>query len=391
MRLLHTSDWHLGHVLYNYDRREEQRAMLDQMADIVRQEQPDVFLLAGDVYDSSQPSAAVQTLFAEAMVRIHEACPSMRIICISGNHDSSSKHVIFQTPWEFLNVSMLGMVPRDEAHFQDLIVKVEGKGYVVAVPYVADRNRPEGLFQQLQEQVALLNEQEQFPVALMAHLAVSGSDFKGHENATETMVGGMECQSLEVFGEGFDYVALGHIHRAQTLRGSNGRVRYCGTPLAISFDEAMGEEEHGVTLVEIGTHGDKPMIRNIPINNIRPLVTLPVEGFADWPEVRQEFEDFPPYLPAYIRLNVLIDGRLPAIANEEAQQIAEEKQSRFCLINTKRKVSSKQKSDHQHYTTSEFQKMDPMEVARLYVESKGDVFDDELKTMFTTVMKELAL
>lgn len=387
MRILHTSDWHLGHVLYNYDRREEQGAMLEQMAAIVKQEQPDVFLLAGDVYDSTQPSSSVQKMFANAMVRIHEACPSMRIICISGNHDSGSKHVIFKTPWELLNVSMLGMLPREEEGDQDLIVNIEGKGYVVAVPYTPDRLLPEGLFVRLQEQVASMNEQEQLPVVLMAHLAVSGSDYRGHDNASETVVGGMECQSLETFGEGYDYVALGHIHRAQTLRGSKGRVRYSGTPLAVNFDEAMDEEEHGVTLVEISAHGDLPSIKVIPIHNPRPLVTLPVDGFGEWPEVRQLFGSFPDDIPAYIRLNVLVDGRLPVGANDEAQQIAALKQCRYCLINAKRKDQVVPSSGFQAMTTTEFQQMTPMEVAQRYLESQGDVFDEGLATLFNEVMK----
>ena len=80
MKILHTSDWHLGHTLYNYDRTEEQLAMLSQMVHIVERERPDVFLLCGDVYHTSQPSASVQTMMAEALVRIHAANPLMTIV-----------------------------------------------------------------------------------------------------------------------------------------------------------------------------------------------------------------------------------------------------------------------------------------------------------------------
>ena len=385
MKILHTSDWHLGHALYNYDRRDEQQSMLDQMAELVRVEQPDVFLLAGDVYDSTQPSASVQTLFSEALLKIHEACETMLIVCIAGNHDSSSKHMIFHSPWERMNVIMLGGISRD-AELSDYILKVGDKGFVVAVPYAADRNMPEDFFKKLQEQVAQQN-QEQLPVVLMAHLAVAGSDFKGHDNISETMVGGIDCQSVEVFGEGYDYIALGHIHKAQFVQGTENRVRYCGTPIPISFDEAMGEQEHGITIVEMKRHGDKPTLRIVPINNPHPLVTLPLEDFAEWETVRQQFEAFPDDIPAYVRLNVLVDGHLPATANEEAQQIGSRKQCRFCLINAKRKVSAGQNTGYQLFTTSEFQKINPMEVARLYLEAKGDKFDDGLMALFHEVMK----
>lgn len=389
MKILHTSDWHLGHLLYNYDRREEQLAMLDQMAELVRVEHPDVFLLAGDVYDSSQPSASVQTLFSEGLLKIHEACEDMRIVCIAGNHDSGSKHTIFRGPWAKLNVTMLGNVNRDVEDISEYVVKIEGKGYVVAVPYTAERNMPDDFFKKLEVQVAQQN-QEQLPVVLMAHLAVSGSDFRGHENANDTVVGGLECQQAEVFGEGYDYVALGHIHKAQFIHGSEHRVRYCGTPIPVSFDEAMGTGEHGVTVVELDHHGDKPSVRTVAFTNPRPLVNLPLEGFGEWEDVKRQFEAFPNDIPAYVRLNVLVDGHLPVAANDEAQQIASSKQCRFCLINMKRKAQAQQGTAYQHFTTSEFQKMTPLEVARMFLETKQEPDVDDLLNLFETAMKEVS-
>ena len=80
MKILHTSDWHLGHSLYGYDRSEEQADMLAQIEDIVREQSPDAFVVSGDLYHTGQPSAAVQTLFTQAVMRIHAACPSMVIV-----------------------------------------------------------------------------------------------------------------------------------------------------------------------------------------------------------------------------------------------------------------------------------------------------------------------
>lgn len=94
MKILHTSDWHLGHMLYNYDRTAEQGAMLYQMIHLVERHQPDVFLVAGDIFHTSTPSASVQTMLAEAIVEIHKACPEMTIVLTAGNHDSASKHEI---------------------------------------------------------------------------------------------------------------------------------------------------------------------------------------------------------------------------------------------------------------------------------------------------------
>ena len=100
MKLIHTSDWHLGHTLYNYDRTEEQQAFLQQLAEIVEREQPDALLVSGDVYHYSSPSASVQKMYTEAMLEIHRRCPSMTIVVTAGNHDSSSKLEITQSLWE---------------------------------------------------------------------------------------------------------------------------------------------------------------------------------------------------------------------------------------------------------------------------------------------------
>lgn len=151
MKILHTSDWHLGHTLYNFDRTEEQRAMLQQMIQLVKVERPDVFLLCGDVYHTSQPSAAVQTLFTNALVKIHEAHPEMSIIITAGNHDSGTKHEIFRTPWRALNVYAIGSIDKDRP--DEHIIEIPGKGYIVAIPYVHERNIPAGFFQRLLDEV----------------------------------------------------------------------------------------------------------------------------------------------------------------------------------------------------------------------------------------------
>ena len=104
MKILHTSDWHLGHVLYNNDRSEEQKTMLEQIISIVQNHKPEVFLIAGDVYHTSQPSSSIQTLFANSIMSLHNANPKMQIIITAGNHDSAIKHEIFRQPWQALNV-----------------------------------------------------------------------------------------------------------------------------------------------------------------------------------------------------------------------------------------------------------------------------------------------
>lgn len=382
MKILHTSDWHLGHTLYNYDRTEEQLAMLEQMVSIVEEQKPDVFLLCGDVYHTPQPSAAVQTMLSDGLVRIHEANPQMTIVMTAGNHDSGTKHEIFQTPWKALKVYAIGQLEKED--LDEHIIEVSGKGWIVAVPYANERNIPEGFFQQLLDRVAEKNA-EDLPVVMTAHTTVKGCDFTGHDHATEYTVGGIDSLELEEMGEGYDYLALGHIHHGQFVHSGKHNVRYSGTPLPVGFDENF---THSVSIVEIDKHGEIPAVREIDIRNPHPLVTLPTDGLATWEEAKELLSKFPNDIPAYIRLNVEIEDFLPVEANAEAASLTEGKQCRFCCINAKRKTVSQ--NDVKVLTVQEFQSEKPIEIAKRYAEYEGISFDDEMQTMFNEVMDMVA-
>ena len=158
--------------------------MLLQMVQIVKEQKPDVFLLCGDVYHTPQPSSAVQTMLTNALLDIHKAHPEMVIVMTAGNHDSGSRHEIFQQPWRELNVYAIGQIERENV--DEHIIDVPGKGYVIAVPYCTERNMPEGFFQQLTD---LVNERnsEGLPVVMTAHTTVRGCDFTGHDHATDAI------------------------------------------------------------------------------------------------------------------------------------------------------------------------------------------------------------
>lgn len=374
MRILHTSDWHLGHSLYNYDRTQEQQYMLLQMINIVREQKPDAFIISGDIYHTPQPSAAVQTMLTNALVDIHNANPEMTIVVTAGNHDSCSKHDIFKTPWKAMNVYTIGSV--DIKHPEDLIVEIPGKGFIIAVPYVNERKLNEGFFQQLIDCVEKENGKGQ-PVIMMAHTTVGGADFTGHDNSNDYTVGGIDSYSIEDMGRGYDYLALGHIHHAQFIHGSNHRARYSGTPLAVSFDERF---KHSVSIVDIDKHGDIPTVEEIEIDTHRPLVTLPTEGFASWEDAKALLKDYPDDIEAYIRLNVEVDDFLPTEANAEALLLTEEKKCRFCTINAQR--VKKQGLTAKGMSIQEFKTEAPIDIARRYAEDTGICFDDEMAEMF---------
>ena len=381
MKILHTSDWHLGHTLYNYDRTEEQMAMLLQMVNIVREQKPDVFLLCGDVYHTPQPSAAVQTMFTNALVEIHDANPDMTIIITAGNHDSGTKHDIFRTPWKAWKVYTVGSVDANQK--EDLVIEIPGKGYVIAVPYANERNMPKGLFQELLD-IANEKNVDNLPVVMMAHTTIRGCDFSGHENGTEYAVGGIDSYDLDEMGTGYDYLALGHIHHGQFIHSGKHNVRYCGTPIPVSFDENY---KHSVSIVEITEHGEKPTVVEIDIAPHRPLVTLPTEGVATWEDAKELLENYPNDIEAYIRLNVEVDDFLPVEAHAEALMICEDKKCRFCVINSQR--LKKNRKEAKVMSVQEFKTEEPIGIAERYAEDLGIEFDNDLKELFNETLAAL--
>lgn len=389
MKILHTSDWHLGHTLYNYDRTEEQMVMLLQMVNIVREQKPDVFLLCGDVYHTPQPSAAVQTMFTNALVEIHDANPNMTIVITAGNHDSGTKHDIFRTPWKALKVYTVGSVDANQK--EDMIIEIPGKGYVIAVPYANERNMPKGLFQELLD---IVNEKntDNLPVVMTAHTTVRGCDFAGHENVlrlgsaqeSEYAVGGIDSYDLDEMGTGYDYLALGHIHHGQFIHSGRHNVRYCGTPIPVSFDENY---KHSVSIVEIAEHGEKPTVEEIEIDPHRPMVTLPTEGVATWEDAKELLENYPNDIEAYIRLNVEVDDFLPVEAIAEALMICEDKKCRFCVINSRR--LKKNRKEAKVMSVQEFRTEEPIGIAERYAEDMGIEFDNDMKELFNETLAAL--
>lgn len=381
MKLLHTSDWHLGHTIYNFDRREEQWKMLEQIAGIVKEEQPDIFILSGDVYDNSQPSASVQKMFAEGLDAIHKANPQMHIIVTAGNHDSGARHEVCCIPWNVMNVKMIGLLDKED--ISKHILEIPGKAFIAALPYTYEKSIPEGFFKRILEEIDRRNS-DNLPVVMSAHLTVSGCNFAGHDNASEKIVGGISSYNIDEFGDTYDYLALGHIHKGQFIPSGKHNIRYSGSPLAVSFDENYS---HSVSIVEIEKHGDKPEVRTVEITNPKPLVTLPANGYTDWESAKGLLQQFSDDIDAYIRLNVLIANPLPQDAKYQAEKIVSGKKCRFCCINAIRKEAVGN-SVHT-LSVQEFKKEDPMSIAKRYIEGKGYTFTSEMIEMFRTAVERI--
>ncbi|MDE5544448.1 MAG: exonuclease subunit SbcD, partial [Bacteroidales bacterium] len=346
MKILHSGDWHVGQTLDGYERSGEFRAFFARLQEVAQEEKPDVLVVAGDIYDNGMPGTAAQNLYTTALLSLHRACPGMEVVVIAGNHDSGARLEIARELWGAFGIHVVGGLrrgPDEKVDTERHIIEIkdpEGrkKGYVVAVPYIHPLNfpdltgstpreeRPHAFFQTLSDKVAGRNA-DGLPVVLTAHLAVRGGDFSCHENAPDR-IGGEECIPAEVLGQGFDYVALGHIHKAQPIPGTEGRMRYSGSVLPLNFDET---HTHSLSLVEIERHDAPPQVRLISLPATIPVRTLPAAP-VEFEEALQELRRFPADEEAYIRVHVKAKDFLPPNSAERAVQALSGKKARYCSI-----------------------------------------------------------
>lgn len=390
MKIIHTSDWHLGHSLYNYDRSEEQQAFLDQLRDLVGKEKPDVLLVCGDVYHTTTPSSATQKMYTDGLLAIHQASPGTQIIVTAGNHDSCARLDIDRNLWQHFNVSVIGSIARHEDRSTDWdrhIIEIKSPqgvltGYIAAVPHVYPQNFPSengtlprderqhAFFQTLLNRVAEKNNQ-QLPVILTAHLAVCE---KNGNEPDEEIIGGMDTLPVEELGLGYDYLALGHIHYPHVVQSGTPTVAYCGSPIAVDFDE---DYPHSVSVVEINRHGDLPEIRYCRIDNPRPLSTIPQKP-SDVATALEELEQLPAHRKDYIRVNLKADRTITPDIQERIHGILQDKDSRFCYI----KINREEMNRMQHrseMSIEELKQKSPVEIARLYYEEReGNSMETEL-------------
>ena len=400
MKILHTSDWHLGHKLYNFDRKDEQLHFLRQIAKIVKDERPDVMIVSGDVFHVATPNIETQTMFVDELLNIHNQCDSMSIVVTAGNHDSYSRLEIDKNLWKRHNIYIIGNV---SSSVEQHLINIKGKGIIAAVPFCSERNFPQLneddsldrqslFFSELQKKADEINI-DNLPIILSAHLAIKGCDIRGHNQEKnqlgEEIIGGIEYSDRKILGLSYDYIALGHIHHPQDI--GDEHVRYCGTPMPITFNE---EYEHSVTIVEIESHGAPIIKRTIELDLLRQVRTLPNENRqqptgATVEEALLLLEEIKDE-DVYVRLNVKIPyGGNPAEANETISRWLENNPHKchFCLINPIRDVPLSRSIEDKTLTMNELKEMSSEQIVEIANAAKE--LSDKQKEMLSQIIEQI--
>ncbi len=269
MKLLHTSDWHLGHKLYGRQRYSEHAAFLDWLLVCIEQRRIEVLLVAGDIFDSQTPSNQSLALYYDFLSRTAKSC-CRHIVVVGGNHDSPT---LLNGPREILNSLNIHVLGRATENINEELLVLNDRQdmaelMVLAVPYLRDQDirssvsgettgdKQEKMLQGIAAHYAILAKQAEvlqkqlphrIPTIATGHLFCQGGKTRQGDGVRELYVGTLVQVGLDQFPATIDYLALGHLHQAQRIAGQETR-RYCGAPLAMSFSE--GSDNKKVLLVD---------------------------------------------------------------------------------------------------------------------------------------------
>jgi len=314
MKILHTSDWHLGHRLHEQSQHEEQTQFLDWLEAYIKSEEVSVLLVSGDVFDSGVPSTQSQKMYYDFLIRLSQS-PCQHVVITGGNHDAPGT---INAPKELLSALQVQVIGKVTENIEDEVFKLsvgDEQVIVAAVPYLRDQDIRRAVsgesFDEIGDRykMALVKhytevgayceslKTENVPVIGMGHLfAIGGST---SESEQSIYIGNLGDIGAADFPEVFDYMALGHLHRPQKVGGTN-YIRYSGSPTILSFSE-IGYDKN-VILIE--SDGDKSLtIDYILVPKFREILRVKgsvVESIAQLQEIDKASYELKPWVEVVI-------------------------------------------------------------------------------------------
>jgi len=363
MRLLHTSDWHLGQTLHNFERTYEHGRFLDWLLDTIVAEGADALLIAGDVFDNSNPSAASQRQLYRFLREARARAPGLDIVIIAGNHDSPGR---LEAPGPLLEAHgtrVVGHVVRgvDGAiELERFLVPLTGRdgqvqAWCVAIPFLRPGDVPrlpklEGadVFDAYLQGIALLYRQAYElarskathgeAILAMGHCHMVGGD-SSPDSERRIVIGGTEALPASMFDPSIAYAALGHLHLAQRV-GKQEHLRYSGSPLPLSFAEV--NYQHQVLRIDLDG-GRAAAITPLPVPRAVDLLRVPAspaplkQAIAEL--VGLDLPERPLHEQPYLEVRVLLDGPEPGL-RAQVEAALEGKPVRLAKIEPTRRVQT---------------------------------------------------
>lgn len=338
MRFLHTSDWHLGQTLHDFDRSHEHQCFLDWLLQTIAAERADALLIIGDVFDNANPSASAQKQFYRFLQQARQANPGLQIVIVAGNHDSAARLEAPAPLLEDMGITVVGQVmrlPNGEVDVGKLLVPLTTRdgvlaAWCMALPFLrpGDVPRPSaeeldqggdayllGVAQLYRQVLALALTRRQSGQALLAtgHCHMVGGELS-QDSERNIVIGGSEALPAGIFDARIAYCALGHLHLAQKV-GKQAHMRYCGSPLPLSFAET--NYRHQILCVDLDAE-QLASVREIVVPRAVPLLRIPPKPAAlgtvltALAALELPADTLPANQP-YLQVRVLLDAPEPAL------------------------------------------------------------------------------
>lgn len=330
MRILHTSDWHLGQHFIGKSREEEHRAFLDWLKTAINDHKVDALIVAGDIFDTGTPPSYARKMYNQFIADLRHTC-CQQVIIVGGNHDSVSTLNESRDVFACLNTTVVGGVP--EAIEDEVVIlnNADGKpgAAVCAIPFIRPRDVLESQAGESDsdKQLALQNaiaghylkvfskaSEHKLPVVATGHLTTVNGQLS--ESVREIYIGTLHAFPASGFPPA-DYIALGHLHKPQKVSGHD-HIRYSGSPVPLGFDEASTDKQ--VLLVDL-EQGKKPVVTEIGLPVFRLLRHLK----GSLPDIEKALEqlDKATELTTWLDIEVTVEDYLSDVRTPVDKMLAD--------------------------------------------------------------------
>ena len=392
MRIIHTADWHLGQSFYGFERTAEHRVFLDWLLTLLAERNCDLLLIAGDIFDTPNPSAEAQRMLYDFLRKATTENPQLQVVITAGNHDSAARLEAPDSFFRSFNIHVSGIVHYKcgEIDYERMIIPISGGGCCLAVPYLRHNDHPaadsysEGvakLYNELYERA----KPHYSPIIAMGHLQASGALVSVDDSSEHAIIGGMEGVGSAFANDGIAYTALGHLHKAQRVGGKDN-VRYSGAPLPMSFAERNNRQGVAEIVIDNGTvciekvEFDAPVkLLSIPgkpkpIDEILPLLAELPQG---------DIDNSSPFL----EIKVLVTAVDPTMRTQIEEALAG-KAVRLARIEA---VSTQYGCKKRVVTYEDFKNTSPCDLMKdIYMRRCGEEMPESLSGLLNSVIEEVS-
>lgn len=406
MRLIHTADWHLGQILHGFERSYEQQCFLDWLLVTLVEQQADALIIAGDIFDTANPSAFAQQQLYRFLTEARARVSHLNTVLIAGNHDSPARLEAPQPFLQLLDAVVSGQVWRYGNHdLESLVVPLKDKtgeiaAWCLAVPFLRPADLPKVAgatdaflagVQQLYQQAFRIAQAKAKPeqaIIALGHCYLQGGS-ASIDSERRIVVGNSEALPASLFNNALSYVALGHLHLAQVVGGKEW-MRYAGSPLPMSFAET--QYSHQVLCVDF--EGAKlNAVQAIPIPRFVDLLRVPAKP-APFAEVLASLHSLslapvPEQQQPYIEVRVQLTAPEPGL-RMRIEEALKDKPVRLAKIETTYLRTAATRPELAPLSLDELQQLDPLSLLKdLYQQQYPTALPADLAAALNELLHEV--